>query len=432
MNQKNFHLFESDGPHILLADGSRIYGISEELESELNQIITSGDSEELNYFLEEHGLQSTEKINDESLTDPPLTAISLAIAQKCNLGCTYCYAHQGDFGTKAKNMAAETGIMAVDLMFKKNPGNNKMNLAFLGGEPLINRPALQTITRYAMEKAVREKKQIQFSITTNGTLLNSDDAIFFEEFGFAVTVSIDGIGVVHDELRPFKGGQASYDRIIKNTMPLLHMQKKMQVSARVTVTPANLELKQTLDELIRIGFHSVGFSPMLTSPSGKNEMDATTLDTMLENMIACGTAFEEKIINGKRYPFSNMSITLREIHRGTHRPYPCGAGAGYLGVSASGELAACHRFVEDDKGYFGNLEEGISYKKQRSWLTERHVHQQEPCNTCWARYLCGGGCHHEVIHRGRPACDYIRGWLHYTLQAYIRILHKRPDYFSAL
>ena len=432
MNQKNFHLFESDGPHILLADGSRIYGISEELESELNQIITSGDSEELNYFLEEHGLQSTEKINDESLTDPPLTAISLAIAQKCNLGCTYCYAHQGDFGTKAKNMAAETGIMAVDLMFKKNPGNNKMNLAFLGGEPLINRPALQTITRYAMEKAVREKKQIQFSITTNGTLLNSDDAIFFEEFGFAVTVSIDGIGVVHDELRPFKGGQASYDRIIKNTMPLLHMQKKMQVSARVTVTPANLELKQTLDELIRIGFHSVGFSPMLTSPSGKNEMDATTLDTMLENMIACGTAFEEKIINGKRYPFSNMSITLREIHRGTHRPYPCGAGAGYLGVSASGELAACHRFVEDDKGYFGNLEEGISYEKQRSWLTERHVHHQEPCNTCWARYLCGGGCHHEVIHRGRPACDYIRGWLHYTLQAYIRILHKRPDYFSAL
>ena len=432
MNQKNFHLFESDGPNILLADGSRIYGISDELESELNQIITSGDSNELNDFLGRYGMQSTERINDESLTDPPLTAISLAIAQKCNLGCTYCYAHQGDFGKSAKNMTTETGIEAVDLMFKHNSGNNQMNLAFLGGEPLINRQALQTITRYATEKAAREIKQIHFSITTNGTLLNSDDAIFFEEFGFAVTVSIDGIGAVHDEQRSFKGGQPSYDRIIKNTKHLLGMQKKMQVSARVTVTPANLELKQTLDELICLGFHSVGFSPMLTSPSGKNEMDQTTLDTMLENMIECGTACEEKIIEGKRYPFSNMSIALREIHRGTHRPYPCGAGAGYLGVSASGELAACHRFVEDDKGHFGNLKEGINLDKQRSWLTDRHVHQQEPCNSCWARYLCGGGCHHEVIHRGRPACDYIRGWLHYTLQAYIRILHKRPDYFSAL
>jgi uncharacterized protein len=55
------------------------------------------------------------------------------------------------------------------------------------------------------------------------------------------------------------------------------------------------------------------------------------------------------------------------------------------------------------------------------WLTDRHVHRQEPCNACWARYLCGGGCHHEVIHRGRPACDYIRGWLHYCLGAYLRL-----------
>jgi len=39
---------------------------------------------------------------------------------------------------------------------------------------------------------------------------------------------------------------------------------------------------------------------------------------------------------------------MRELQRGTHRPYPCGAGAGYLGVSADGDLAACHRFVGDD------------------------------------------------------------------------------------
>ena len=50
------------------------------------------------------------------------------------------------------------------------------------------------------------------------------------------------------------------------------------------------------------------------------------------------------------------------------------------------------------------------------------MHRQEPCRECWARYLCGGGCHHEVIHRGRPACDYIRGWLHYCIGAYGRLL----------
>jgi uncharacterized protein len=35
-----------------------------------------------------------------------------------------------------------------------------------------------------------------------------------------------------------------------------------------------------------------------------------------------------------------------------------------------------------------------------------------------------------VISRGRPACDYIRGWLHYCLQAYLRVSELRPDYFG--
>jgi uncharacterized protein len=120
-----------------------------------------------------------------------------------------------------------------------------------------------------------------------------------------------------------------------------------------------------------------------------------------------------------------------EIHRGTHRPYPCGAGAGYFGVSAEGALSACHRFVDDPVGAMGSVAAGIDRSAQRRWLETRFVDRQEPCRSCWARYLCGGGCHHEVIHRGRPACDLIRGWLHYCLQAYVSISEHNPDYFAA-
>jgi uncharacterized protein len=45
--------------------------------------------------------------------------------------------------------------------------------------------------------------------------------------------------------------------------------------------------------------------------------------------------------------------------------------------------------------------------------------------------LCGGGCHHEVIHRGRPACDYIRGWLHYCLEAWLRLPRTVVDGLSS-
>jgi len=73
---------------------------------------------------------------------------------------------------------------------------------------------------------------------------------------------------------------------------------------------------------------------------------------------------------------------------------------------------------------------GVDRARQALWLEERHVHRQEPCRDCWARYLCGGGCHHEVIARGRPACDYIRGWLHWALGAYARLGRDRPGWFA--
>jgi uncharacterized protein len=195
----------------------------------------------------------------------------------------------------------------------------------------------------------------------------------------------------------------------------------MQVSARVTVTPKNLSLRSTLDTFINAGFHGVGFSPMLSAPNGHGEMRADDLEVMLGEMIDCGREFERRSQAGERYPFANMLNAMREIEKGTHRPYPCGAGAGYLAVSADGDLAACHRFVGDSDGAMGSLSTGVDTKRQSQWLADRHVHRQQPCRDCWARYLCGGGCHHEVIRRGRPACDYIRGWLHYCLQAYLRI-----------
>jgi uncharacterized protein len=170
---------------------------------------------------------------------------------------------------------------------------------------------------------------------------------------------------------------------------------------------------------------------VLRSPDGSGEFGGDELSGLLEAMIDCGLECERRLLRCERYAFANLMNALQEIHRGTHRPYPCGAGAGYLGVSADGELAACHRFVGDEEGKMGNVAEGIDREAQNRWLAERHVHGQSPCGGCWARYLCSGGCHHEVIARGRPACDYIRGWLHYCLQAYARISTLRPGWSAS-
>jgi uncharacterized protein len=422
----DIHLFDTeDGPHLLLVDGSQLFKIDEDLGRRLAAAATDG-RETVRAVLTQHRLGRNRFIGDEPLADPPLRALSLAVAERCNLGCTY-RAEGGSFGGAARNMPWEVAEASVRRLFAQVERGERVTLAFLGGEPLTNRPVIRHATELAVAIAGGRGVPIGFSITTNGTLLTPDDAEFFERYGFAVTVSLDGVGAVHDRLRPTKGGRATYDKVIANVRPLLARQRRMQVSARVTVTPANLGLRATLDHFIALGFHTVGFSPMLSAPTRRGEMQAPDLDVLLEEMIACGREFERRTLAGETYPFANMLTALEEIHRGTHRPYPCGAGAGYFGVSASGGLFACHRFVEDDAGAMGHVSEGVDRERQRRWLAQRMVDRQEPCRSCWARYLCGGGCHYEVIHRGRPACDYIRGWLDYALGAYVRLSAQRPD-----
>ena len=424
------HLFDVDGaPYLLLANGSRVYGLTEDAAAAIRRAMEARDDVTLNGLLVLYGLDAPPYVEAEPPEAFNLRAVSLAVAQKCNLGCTYCYAEGGNFGGPAKDMPLDVAFDGIRRVIDETPAGARANIAFLGGEPyptgLLSMP-LPSSPRGGGQKGVT----LGFSITTNGTLVTPEDGEFFERHGFAVTVSLDGVGETHDAQRSFKGGRGSFNQIVERVVPLLAMQRRMQVTARVTVTPRNLRLRETLDGLIGLGFHGVGFSPMLSSPTGQDEMDELDLGNMLEQMIDCGVAFERKTVEGEHYPFTNIATALHEIHKGTHRPYPCGAGAGYMGVSAAGGLFACHRFVDDQSGAMGDVARGVDKQRQREWLAGRHVHFQEPCNGCWARYLCGGGCHHEVIHRGRPACDYIRGWLHYCLQAYVRLLAAQPNYFG--
>src|SRR6266403_647908 len=276
------HLIESSlGGHLFVADGSRLFDADADLFATYGAAIEQGGSQAIDELLRQAGLVGRPFIDDTPLSSPPLRALSLAIAQKCNLGCTYCYAQQGEFGGTAKNMELADALRAVDLLVGTAEPGARLNLAFLGGEPLVNRKVLRAATERALQLANGRGAKITFSITTNGTLLSEDDGRFFEEHGFAVTISIDGPQEVHDALRPFKGGGGSYDAVMKRVEPVLKMQQRMQLSARVTVTPRNLSLRETLDTFIDAGFHSLSFSPMLSAPTGDGEMQSEDLELML-------------------------------------------------------------------------------------------------------------------------------------------------------
>lgn len=419
------------GHHALVVDGSRVYDVDAGFAAALAEAARRGGAPAERALLAARGLLGPPAIGPE-LTPPPVSALSLAIAQRCNLACGYCYADGGSFGGEARAMDWDTARAAVDGLLDGLAPGGRASLAFMGGEPLTERALLQRLTRHAAERAAARGIALQFAMTTNATLLTEDDARFLAAHRFVVTVSLDGEAALHDALRPTLGGTGSHGRVLARLAPLLARQGAagLSASARLTVTSRHHDLRASVEHLMALGFHSVGVSPALHSRDAALALHAEDMAGLLAQMTGLAEEAERRWLRGEPYPFGNLLAALQEIHRGTHRPLPCGAGAAYLGVAADGVFSACHRFVGDDRAALGSVQAGVDDAARARWLQARHVDRQQPCAGCWARYLCGGGCHHDVQHSGRPACDFIRGWLAHCLGAYVRLAEARPALFG--
>jgi len=425
-------LFRSEaGSHLFIVDGSRVYDLPEATALAVEQAFSPDyDAAASRALLEALvGEQRPRYIDAEPLPLPPLFSLSLNVAQSCNMSCGYCYADRGKFGGTARVMGFDVAVASVDRLIAQSTPGADLVLGFIGGEPLLNRKLVHAITAYGAEAARRAGRQMRFSMTTNATLIEPDDARLFRDNRFYVAVSLDGDSLANDRLRQMHDGGGSYQRVLEGIALLQHKGRPAHLSARATVTPATGELLPILDHLVGLGFDSVGFSAVLTSPDPALAFSERDFAAFRRGMIACGRKALEALKERRSYPFSNFETALHEIHRGTHRPYPCGAGAGYLSVNAKGDLYACHRLVDDGNWRMGDVFSGTDDVRRASHLASAHVDKMEPCRSCWARYLCGGGCYHEVERRGRIGCDYIRGWLEFCLGAYAELSAARPDYF---
>lgn len=97
--------------------------------------------------------------------------------------------------------------------------------------------------------------------------------------------------------------------MISRVKPLLKRNQRMQISARVTVAPQNLDVRNTLEGLLELGFHSIRFSPTLSSLDSAGEMSPAGLEIMLARMIACRRAFQKHVEAGVVIPSSIQAVS---------------------------------------------------------------------------------------------------------------------------
>ena len=372
----------------------------------------------------------------------PLQTLVVNVTNQCNLACTYCYEYGEDKivdtenGKQPKFMSEETARASVDFMLREARGNPTAHMTFFGGETLMNFPVLKATIDYARRRAEEVGKLVDFSLTTNATLLRPEIIEYLAEQRVGVTISIDGPEEMQDKFRVFKNGMGSYDVAAPKIKALLARHRSRPIGARVTLTKQTLDIARIYRHLHDdMGFWEVGFAPVTTAPGRDYAIDDTGFDDLLSQFRMLADEYKQAAIENRHHGFSNVRETLQEIHQGHAKAYPCGAGLGLMGVSTDGDVALCHRFAGSDEHKMGDVRGGVSWPTQQAFLESHHINEKTDCKTCWARPICAGGCYHEANTRYGSTtqpnlhyCEWIRGWTHTCLEIYGEIAVKNPDF----
>ncbi len=193
--------------------------------------------------------ENDKKESKEYRFSKSVSAITLFVIQDCNLRCTYCYGDGGQYCDHGK-MSIETAKKAVDFLVEQSETDN-LDIAFFGGEPLLNMPLIKYVIKYTKQIEEKSNKKFSFCMTTNGTLLTSEIEKYLLDNKVSIQISFDGNKEIQDKNRFFANGKGSYDLVVEKTKKL---RDKKQISCRGTITNVSLNLKKSFGHHILYAF----------------------------------------------------------------------------------------------------------------------------------------------------------------------------------
>lgn len=368
-------------------------------------------------------LASCAKANGASASNPVRhsSGVVLMVSGSCNLACRYCYAAGSWLADSQSMMGWDVARAALDFLIRRAPERRAFTIVFFGGEPLLNFPLIEDIVHECKVRTAHGGPSFGFTITTNGTILNTPILDFLREHRFGVLISCDGNEVEQDGNRPFKSGRGSFAQVARNFRAL--RAAGVSVEMRATLVRGTLT-RRSVDGLTALA-HSLDAERLALCPvegaagvpselvPTASELDdfagvsRDIADDNLSNAVAGSTA---RVLYDQLAPFLRLLATNRNsVNRS------CGACFGMTAVGCDGKLYPCHRFVGMPPYVIGDVWSGAAQSRVAQFFERANEALRGECGTCWAYGSCRGVCfHHAADGAGgfrRPSaeeCDRIR------------------------
>jgi len=194
--------------------------------------------------------------------------VTVLTTLQCNFACDYCIqGDHGDYNKQAAKMSLETAARVggwvegrLDVLRPES-----FVLTFFGGEPLLNQPVMYYLAERLWAVCQARGVRMLINVITNGLLLTRGMVERLNACGLnGVKITLDGDRDTHNRMRPLRGGQGTFDKIIQNVREVADL-TKVSVGGNFDMDTADsypalldfLREQEFADKLSRVSFKPV-------------------------------------------------------------------------------------------------------------------------------------------------------------------------------
>ncbi len=339
----------------------------------------------------------------------------------CNLGCKYCFFLSKELlypGSRFRMVDELLEIYIKQLLEAHRVP--EVNVAWQGGEPiLMGLDFFQRAVAY-VQKYQRADQQVLHTIQTNGTNLDANWATFFKQHNFLVGLSVDGPRELHNTYRVNKGGEGSFDQVMRGWAALKEQQ--VDVNILCTVHAANADHPLEVYRFFRdeLDARFIQFIPIVeraTSdllplanlgwserPGGERPLYTQQGNLVTERSVGAlqyGRFLIDIFEEWVRRDVGQVYVQLFDVTLGSHVGQhnlcifapTCGNA---LALEHNGDLYSCDHYVEPAY-LLGNIKEShiielLASDQQRQFGQAKLDTLPRYCRECEVRFACNGGC----------------------------------------
>jgi len=357
----------------------------------------------------------------------------------CNIDCKYCFflSKEALYPNNRHRMSDAT-LEAYIRQLLESHRLPEVIVAWQGGEPTLMGVEFFRKAVALVDKHRRPGQVIQHTFQTNGIALDDEWCAFFKEHDFLVGLSVDGPRELHDAYRVTRGGDGTFDLVMRGWNQLRRHGVKFNVLC--TVNAANQAHGRRVYRFFRDELKAewIQFIPIIERATpetlevanrGWSERPKdrrllyTQTGSLVTNRSVGGAQYGQFLVDvfdewvrrdvGRVY-VQLFDVTL-EAYFGRHKlcihAPTCGNGPA---LEHNGDLYACDHYVEP-RYRLGNIHEQhmlelVASPAQRRFGLDKRDTLTHQCQQCEVRAVCNGGCPKDrfVTSRdGEPGHNYL-------------------------